>query len=214
MITIYHNPRCSKSRETLALVESLNTAGAPLNVVEYLKTPPTVEELDTLHKQLGRPVRDMLRDGEEPYKALNLARADLTDAEAYGAIVAHPVLLQRPIVVYRGKAAIGRPPGRRFRRRPQQRDLSAIGAASAAGRQMHAHLQALVQRQTPIERIRQQSRHVSTFPRQHLRSSVLFRSGRFAGACAPDTAARCNDSSSTSIHCRCPRFRHRGIRAS
>ncbi|MBJ9696559.1 arsenate reductase (glutaredoxin) [Burkholderia cenocepacia] len=110
MITIYHNPRCSKSRETLALVESLNIADAPLNVVEYLKTLPTVEELDTLHKQLGRPVRDMLRDGEEPYKALNLARADLTDAEAYVAIVAHPVLLQRPIVVYRGKAAIGRPP--------------------------------------------------------------------------------------------------------
>ncbi|WP_193099511.1 arsenate reductase (glutaredoxin) [Burkholderia sp. Z1] len=110
MITIYHNPRCSKSRETLALVESLNTAGAPLNVVEYLKTPPTIEELETLHRQLGRPVRDMLRDGEEPYKALNLARADLTDAQAYAAIVAHPILLQRPIVVYRGKAAIGRPP--------------------------------------------------------------------------------------------------------
>ncbi|HEF5871516.1 TPA: arsenate reductase (glutaredoxin) [Burkholderia cenocepacia] len=110
MITIYHNPRCSKSRETLALVESLNTAGAPLNVVEYLKAPPTIEELETLHKQLGRPVRDMLRDGEEPYQTLNLARANLTDAEAYAAIVAHPILLQRPIVVYRGKAAIGRPP--------------------------------------------------------------------------------------------------------
>ncbi|WJN72609.1 arsenate reductase (glutaredoxin) [Burkholderia anthina] len=110
MITIYHNPRCSKSRETLALVESLNTAGTPLTVVEYLKTPPTVEELETMHQQLGRPVRDMLRDGEEPYKTLNLARADLTDAEAYAAIVAHPILLQRPIVVYRGKAAIGRPP--------------------------------------------------------------------------------------------------------
>ncbi|MET3212605.1 UNVERIFIED_ORG: arsenate reductase [Burkholderia territorii] len=110
MITIYHNPRCSKSRETLALVESLNTTGAPLNVVEYLKTPPTVEEVETLHRQLGRPVRDMLRDGEEPYKTLNLARADLSDAEAYAAIAVHPILLQRPIVVYRGKAAIGRPP--------------------------------------------------------------------------------------------------------
>ncbi|BBA37594.1 MULTISPECIES: arsenate reductase (glutaredoxin) [Burkholderia] len=110
MITIYHNPRCSKSRETLALVESLNTTGAPLNVVEYLKTPPTVEELEALHRQLGRPVRDMLRDGEEPYKALNLARVDLTDADAYAAIAAHPILLQRPIVVYRGKAAVGRPP--------------------------------------------------------------------------------------------------------
>jgi arsenate reductase len=110
MITIYHNPRCSKSRETLALVESLNAAGTPLNVVEYLKTSPTVEELEALHRQLGRPVRDMLRDGEEPYKTLNLARADLTDTEAYAAIAAHPILLQRPIVVYRGKAAIGRPP--------------------------------------------------------------------------------------------------------
>lgn len=109
MITIYHNPRCSKSRETLALVESLNT-GAPLNVVEYLKTPPPIEELEALHRQLGRPVGDMLRDGEEPYKALNLARVDLTDADAYAAIAAHPILLQRPIVVYRGKAAIGRPP--------------------------------------------------------------------------------------------------------
>ncbi|WP_175718167.1 arsenate reductase (glutaredoxin) [Burkholderia anthina] len=110
MITIYHNPRCSKSRETLALVDTLNTTETPVNVVEYLKTPLTVAELEVLHRQLGRPVRDMLRDGEEPYKTLNLARADLTDAQAYEAIAAHPILLQRPIVVYRGKAAIGRPP--------------------------------------------------------------------------------------------------------
>lgn len=110
MITIYHNPRCSKSRETLALIETLNTTGAPVNVVEYLKTPPTVDELETLHRQLGRPVRDMLRDGEEPYKTLELGRAELSDAEAYAAIAAQPILLQRPIVVYRGKAAIGRPP--------------------------------------------------------------------------------------------------------
>lgn len=110
MITIYHNPRCSKSRETLALIETLNTTGAPVNVVEYLKTPPTVEELEMLHRQLGRPVRDMLRDGEEPYKTMDLGRAELTDAEAYAAIAAHPILLQRPIVVYRGKAAIARPP--------------------------------------------------------------------------------------------------------
>ncbi|AOJ77406.1 arsenate reductase (glutaredoxin) [Burkholderia ubonensis] len=110
MITIYHNPRCSKSRETLALVESLNVAGIPLNVIEYLKTPPTVEALETLHRQLGCAVRDMLRDGEEPYKTLDLGRANLTDAEAYEAIAAHPVLLQRPIVVYGDKAAIGRPP--------------------------------------------------------------------------------------------------------
>ncbi|KVU84831.1 arsenate reductase [Burkholderia ubonensis] len=110
MITIYHNPRCSKSRETLALVEALNPSGTPVNVIEYLKTPPTVGALETLHRQLARPVRDMLRDNEEPYKALDLGRADLTDAQAYDAIAAHPILLQRPIVVYKGKAAIGRPP--------------------------------------------------------------------------------------------------------
>jgi arsenate reductase len=110
MITIYHNPRCSKSRETLALVETLNPSGAPVNVVEYLKTPPTVDELKLLHRQLARPVRDMLRDNEEPYKTLDLARADLTEAQAYEAIAAHPILLQRPIVVYNDKAAIGRPP--------------------------------------------------------------------------------------------------------
>ncbi|RQR32713.1 arsenate reductase (glutaredoxin) [Burkholderia sp. Bp9142] len=110
MITIYHNPRCSKSRETLALVETLNTTGTSVNVVEYLKTPPTAKDLETLHRQLGCPVRDMLRDGEEAYKTMDLARASLTDAEAYEAIAAHPILLQRPIVVYRGKAAIGRPP--------------------------------------------------------------------------------------------------------
>jgi arsenate reductase len=110
MITIYHNPRCSKSRETLALLDTLNQSGTPVNVIEYLKKPPTVEQLQTLHRQLGCPVRDMLRDNEDPYKTLNLARSDLTDAEAYDAIAAHPILLQRPIVVYNDKAIIGRPP--------------------------------------------------------------------------------------------------------
>ncbi|WP_179402837.1 arsenate reductase (glutaredoxin) [Burkholderia guangdongensis] len=110
MITIYHNPRCSKSRETLALLETLNQSGAPVTIVEYLKTPPTVEQLQTLHRQLSRPVRDMLRDNEEPYKTLDLGRADLTDAEAYEAIATHPILLQRPIVVYNDRAIIGRPP--------------------------------------------------------------------------------------------------------
>lgn len=110
MITIYHNPRCSKSRETLALVETLNTRGAPLNVIEYLNTPPTVNELKTLHRQLGRPVRELLRDNEETDKILGLARAELTDTQAYEAIAAYPILLQRPIVVYNDKAIIGRPP--------------------------------------------------------------------------------------------------------
>jgi arsenate reductase (glutaredoxin) len=110
MITIYHNPRCSKSRETLALLDSLNTAGEPVQVVEYLKTPLTVAELKSLHRQLDRPLRDMVRDNEAPFKELGLGGADIDDEALYEAIAAHPILLQRPIVVRGGKAAIGRPP--------------------------------------------------------------------------------------------------------
>ncbi|KVE37944.1 arsenate reductase (glutaredoxin) [Burkholderia sp. BDU5] len=111
MITIYHNPRCSKSRETLALLETLNqTAGEAINVVEYLKQPPTVAQLKVLHRQLGRPVREMIRDNEAPYKDLNLADAGVSDAQLCDAIAEHPILLQRPIVVRGDKAAIGRPP--------------------------------------------------------------------------------------------------------
>lgn len=110
MITIYHNPRCSKSRETLALVETLNPTGEAINVVEYLKQPLTAAQLKVLHRQLGRPVRDMIRDNEAPYKDLNLADAALSDTQLYDAIAEHPILLQRPIVVHGDKAAIGRPP--------------------------------------------------------------------------------------------------------
>ncbi|ALK35146.1 arsenate reductase (glutaredoxin) [Burkholderia plantarii] len=110
MITIYHNPRCSKSRETLALLDSLNTAGEPVQVVEYLKTPLTVSDLRALHEQLDRPLRDMIRDNEALFKELGLGGADVDDEALYQAIAAHPVLLQRPIVVRGGKAAIGRPP--------------------------------------------------------------------------------------------------------
>ncbi|MBI0330927.1 arsenate reductase (glutaredoxin) [Burkholderia plantarii] len=110
MITIYHNPRCSKSRETLALLDSLNTAGEPVKVVEYLKTPLTVADLKTLHQQLERPLRDMVRDSEAPFKELGLGGAGIDDVALYQAVAAHPVLLQRPIVVRDGRAAIGRPP--------------------------------------------------------------------------------------------------------
>ncbi|WP_063534364.1 arsenate reductase (glutaredoxin) [Burkholderia sp. MSMB1589WGS] len=110
MITIYHNPRCSKSRETLALLGTLNQTGEAINVVEYLKQPPTVTQLKALHRKLGRPVRDMIRDNEAPYKDLNLADPALSDAQLYDAIAEHPILLQRPIVVHGDKAAIGRPP--------------------------------------------------------------------------------------------------------
>ncbi|WP_414448767.1 arsenate reductase (glutaredoxin) [Burkholderia sp. 22PA0099] len=110
MITIYHNPRCSKSRETLALLDTLNKAGEAVRVVEYLKTPPTVAELKVLHDQLGRPLIDMVRDNEAPFKDFGLGAEGVSDAAIYEAIAANPILLQRPIVVRGGKAAIGRPP--------------------------------------------------------------------------------------------------------
>ncbi|MDA0575090.1 arsenate reductase (glutaredoxin) [Burkholderia gladioli] len=110
MITIYHNPRCSKSRETLALLDSLNKRGEPIQVVEYLKTPLTVAQLKTLHRQLGRPLRDMVRDNETEFKDLGLSDSATDETAIYAAIAEHPILLQRPIVVVNDKAAIGRPP--------------------------------------------------------------------------------------------------------
>jgi arsenate reductase len=108
-ITIYHNPRCSKSRETLALVEQFaNEHRQMLTVVEYLKTPPTLAQLEEIRRQLGLPARTMVRDNEEEFTALGLQDAD--DAALLEAISRCPKLLQRPIVVYRGRAAIGRPP--------------------------------------------------------------------------------------------------------
>jgi arsenate reductase len=110
MITIYHNPRCSKSRGACDLVANVyNEAKEPVDVVEYLKNPLTVSELKQLNKMLACPVRYMLR-AEPAYKDLGLADPALTDAQLYEAIERHPVLLQRPIVVRNGRAVIGRPP--------------------------------------------------------------------------------------------------------
>jgi arsenate reductase (glutaredoxin) len=111
MITIYHNSRCSKSRGACDLIDkTLNTAGEPVNVVEYLKHPLNVEQLKELHRMLGGSVRDMVRDTEAEFKDLGLADPSLTDSDLYKAIAAHPILLQRPIVVRNGRAVIGRPP--------------------------------------------------------------------------------------------------------
>ncbi|AFU98317.1 arsenate reductase (glutaredoxin) [Simiduia agarivorans] len=107
MVKIYHNPRCSKSRETLALLEA---KGLTPEVVKYLDTPPTVAELKRLLKALGIGPRDLLRTGEDDYKALNLANPALSDTALVEAMVAHPKLIQRPIVVNGDKAALGRPP--------------------------------------------------------------------------------------------------------
>ncbi len=105
-VVIYHNPRCSKSRETLALLEDKNIAP---KIVKYLDTPPSVEQLKTLYAQLGLTnVRDMMRTKEAEYK--ELALADANDEQLFAAMASHPKLIERPIVVKDGKAKLGRPP--------------------------------------------------------------------------------------------------------
>ncbi|CAN5190339.1 arsenate reductase (glutaredoxin) [soil metagenome] len=108
MITIYHNPHCSKSREALALAEEFAAKNKlMLEVVDYQKTRLTLEELKALHEQLDCPVSEMVRKGEEEFAALNLAEAN--DEACLEAVALYPKLLQRPIVEYCGKAVIGRP---------------------------------------------------------------------------------------------------------
>ena len=105
MIRIYHNNRCSKSRATLALLE-----GRDVEVVNDLDAPPDAAELKRLLKLLGIPARQLLRSGEAVFKELGLADPVLDDEALVAAMVAHPILIERPIVVANGKAAIGRPP--------------------------------------------------------------------------------------------------------
>jgi arsenate reductase (glutaredoxin) len=111
MITIYHNPRCSKSRATCELITSTyNSGNEATEVIEYLKQPLSVAQLKGLHAQLGCSVREMIRDTEAEYKELKLSDASLTDSQLFDALAKHPILLQRPIVVRNGRAVIGRPP--------------------------------------------------------------------------------------------------------
>ena len=107
MLTIYHNNRCSKSRQTLALIEE---KGIKPNIINYLDTPPDKNILRSLLKKLGLKARDIIRSGEEAYKKLNLKDSSLTEDQLLAAIVAHPKLLQRPIVTSDDRAIIGRPP--------------------------------------------------------------------------------------------------------
>lgn len=107
MIQIYHNPRCSKSREALALLQA---RGIVPEVVEYLQTPLNLGQMQELRQLLGLPARELLRTGEEAYTALGLDDPDLSEEALLGAIVAQPILLQRPIVVNGRRAVIARPP--------------------------------------------------------------------------------------------------------
>mgnify|MGYP000179087520 CR=1 FL=1 len=106
-ISIYHNPRCSKSRQTLALLEE---NGVQADIIEYLKTPPTAASLTTILLQLDIPARQLLRKGEAIYKELNLKDETLTDEQLIQAMCDNPKLIERPIVIHNGKAKIGRPP--------------------------------------------------------------------------------------------------------
>ena len=106
-VTIFHNPRCAKSRATLQLLEA---RGLKPNVVEYLKTPPSASELKAILKKLGMKPGDLLRGGEPLYAELGLKEKQLSDDQLIALLVKNPVLIERPIVVAGGKAAIGRPP--------------------------------------------------------------------------------------------------------
>lgn len=106
-VVIYHNPRCSKSRETLALIEG---KGVKPKIVEYLKEPPNATELKAILKKLGLSPRELMRRKEPPYAALKLDNPKLSDDALIKAMVENPVLIERPIVVNGAKAALGRPP--------------------------------------------------------------------------------------------------------
>ncbi|MHA6161528.1 arsenate reductase (glutaredoxin) [Pseudomonas sichuanensis] len=106
-LTLYHNPRCSKSRGALELLEA---RGLSPTIVRYLETPPDAATLKQLLAQLGIGARQLLRSGEDEYKALDLANPALTDTQLIEAMVQHPKLIERPILVAGSKAVIGRPP--------------------------------------------------------------------------------------------------------
>ena len=103
----YHNPRCSKSRNALQLLES---RGLQPHVVLYLETPPDANQLHELLRKLGISARQLLRSGEEAYKSLDLADPQLSEERLIQAMLSHPKLIERPILVAGERAIIGRPP--------------------------------------------------------------------------------------------------------
>ncbi len=106
-VTIYHNPRCTKSRLTLQL---LKDRGIEPTVIEYLKTPPDAKTLKNILDLLGLGPREFMRTKEEAYAANGLADESLDEAQLIAAMVANPILIERPVVLANGKAAVGRPP--------------------------------------------------------------------------------------------------------
>ena len=104
---IYHNPRCSKSRQTL---EILNKQNVDTEIVLYLETPPSAEEVTSILQKLGLRSRDIIRKGEKEYKLLNIKDQSLTENELISFMSENPKLIERPIVVKDDKAIIGRPP--------------------------------------------------------------------------------------------------------
>ncbi len=108
-IVLYHNPRCSKSRAALDLLQSRELA---VSVAPYLETPPDAAELRGLLAKLGLSARQLLRTGEDAYRELNLADPALDDDALVAAMAAHPKLIERPIAIRGDRAVVGRPPER------------------------------------------------------------------------------------------------------
>jgi arsenate reductase len=105
-IIIYHNPRCSKSRATLALLQE---KGIEPKIIQYLETPPSEGELDSILNKLGKQPEDLMRTGEDEYKE-HVKGKDLSRAEAIALMVQYPRIIERPVVINGDKAAVGRPP--------------------------------------------------------------------------------------------------------
>ena len=107
LVTIFHNPRCSKSRQTLSLIQEKNI---DINIIEYLKTPPDISQLKLILKKLGYEPRQLMRKSEQIYKDLDLGNENKTTEDLVIAMAQNPILIERPIVLSGEKAAIGRPP--------------------------------------------------------------------------------------------------------
>ena len=106
-VTIYHNPRCSKSRQTLQLLQD---RGIEPEIVEYLKTPPSPEQLDAVLAKLGMEPRALMRTKEAAYHESGMADEGLSRRALIDLMVANPIVIERPIVVNGARAALGRPP--------------------------------------------------------------------------------------------------------